>query len=93
MGMNDKFIKIRDQVFKGDLGAESKLQNDAILAILLRQDAIVASMTPTQRGKYDTAIASFEEFTTTVRAGTLQKYNEVRAVLGKEPFTVTPEEE
>ena len=91
--INDKNIKIRDKVFKGDLGAESKLQNDAILAILLRQDAIVASMTATQKAKYDKAISPFEEFTTAVRAGTLQKYNEVRAVLGKEPFTVTPEEE
>lgn len=85
-GINSKNIKIRDQVFKGDLGAESKLQNDAILAILLRQDAIVASMTPTQRGKYDTAIEPYQDFTSQVREHTLTKYNEVRAVLGKEPF-------
>ena len=85
--------KIELNIFKGNRHEEQALQNDSILALMIRQDAIVASMTATQKAKYDKAISPFEEFTTAVRAGTLQKYNEVRAVLGKEPFTVTPDEE
>lgn len=78
--INEKNLKIRDQVFKGDLGAEQKLQNDAIMAILLRQDAIVDAMSATTKAKYDEATAGHQEFLDSVRANAFEFYSKVKEI-------------
>lgn len=78
--INEKNLKIRDQVFKGDLGAEQKLQNDAIMAILLRQDAIVEAMTPTAKAKYDEATAEHREFLDNIKDTALKTYRNIKEI-------------
>lgn len=81
--INKKHLEIRDKLFKGDLGAEAKLQNDSILAILIRQDAIVGAMTATAKAKYDEAIAPYKEFTDKVKAEAIESYKAKASIVGK----------
>lgn len=80
MATNDKYIQIRDQVFKGDLGAENKFQNDAIMALLLRQDAIIEAMSTTVRAKYDALISEHQDFLNDVKAGALDNYSKIKVI-------------
>ena len=82
MGTNDKNLKIIKSLFKGDGGAESKLQNDAILALLIRQDCIVNTMTATQKTKYDAAIEPYLKFTDSVKNNSLENYKLKCSILG-----------
>lgn len=86
MAINDNNIKIRDKVFKGDLGAESKYQNEAILALMKRQDAIIESMNQTQRAKYEELRKPNKVFFEEVRKKTIDVYNQIRKITGKEPI-------
>ena len=80
--INQKHTDIVNKVFKGDLGAESKLQNDSILALLIRQDAIVNSMTPEQKGVYDTIMEEYEEFTNMIKLKSIEAYKQKSQILG-----------
>lgn len=81
--INDNFIEIRDKLFKGDLGKENQIQNDSILALMIRQDAIVNSMTATHKAKYDTTMENFLEFTDKVKNEAIESYKAKMALLGK----------
>lgn len=80
MAVNDNAIKIRNQIFGGDIGAEAKLQNDAIMALLLRQDAIIEAMSTTVRAKYDTLISEHQDFLNDVKAGALDNYSKIKVI-------------
>jgi len=83
MATNNKYNKIVNEIFKGDLGAESQIQNDSILALMLRQDAIVASMTTTQKTKYDGLILPYLGFTDRVKEEAINNYLAKMNLLGK----------
>ena len=92
MAKNDKFIEIRDKLFKGDLGKENQIQNDSILALMIRQDAIVNSMSEEQKAKYEETIAPFLQFTDKVKGEAIQNYIDKMKLLGK-PSIFDPVEE
>jgi DNA-directed RNA polymerase alpha subunit len=85
-GVNEKHLKISKQVFGGNLGAEPKLQNDAIMAILIRQDAIIESMNIEQRAAYDKLVLEHQDFLTVAKNNALAKYNIIQTLRKPKPI-------
>jgi len=56
MAMNDKYNKIVNTLFGGDMGREAKVQNDAIAALALRQEAIIGALSATAQKKIEAAL-------------------------------------
>lgn len=79
----DKYSQVVNKLHKGDKGKELKLMNDAIVALLIRQDNIIKSMTPTQKTKFDELSIETEGFTDYVREVSIKEYNNKKRLFGK----------
>lgn len=78
MGANDKNLEIIKKVFGGDAGKEQQLQNDAIMMLMLKQEAIIASMAEEQLLTYGTALNETGLYDETIRIAALDMYAKIK---------------
>lgn len=91
-GNNENHNKITNKVFKGDLGAESAFQTNAIVALFIQTDAMLQIMTEEQKALYDIATEPYREFLENVKLNSVSKYTEIQHCLGKESIFEKVEE-
>jgi hypothetical protein len=92
MATNDKYMKIRNQLFGGDLGKEAKIQNEFLLSLAIKQDILINCLTEQHKVKFDLAMTDWNEFCDNARSQSLKYYSLKQNLLGKKTIFEEDEE-
>tara|TARA_R110000782_G_scaffold9547_3_gene30629 strand:+ start:1552 stop:1851 length:300 start_codon:yes stop_codon:yes gene_type:complete len=92
MVTNDKYMKIRNQLFGGDLGKEAKVQNEFLLSLAIKQDILIECLTEEQKVKFDLTMTDWTEFCDNARSQSLKYYSLKQNLLNKKTIFKQVEE-
>jgi hypothetical protein len=92
MATNDRYMKIRNQLFGGDLGKEAKIQNEFLLSLAIKQDILIKCLTEEQKVKFDLAMTDWTEFCDNAKTQSMNYYSLKQNMLGKKTIFKEVEE-
>lgn len=81
--INQKNDEILNKIFKGNQGKEAQIANDSALSNTILIDILIGILTPTQKAKFDEAVADWKDFTDNSRSQAMEFYTKKQHLIGK----------